>query len=177
MLDTETLGVRPGCVIRSIGLIRFDFDGSSDLACYWNVEESSQIAAGLTIDPATASYWLRQPAASRDVFKTNPLPLERVLYELTGAIGDHKPVLWADGATFDFPILTAAYEALGQQTPWRAPQLRCARTILNTFDFDARDMPPPREPRTAMTRALFQAQCLVTCLRQIAQPPKRSVFE
>lgn len=182
MLDTETWGVRPGCAIRSIGLTEFTFEGAMISARYWNVYDDSCHEAGLHFDKGTVAYWERQPAAAKAVFRKDPVALSQALSQLSDAIG-HNVTIWADGSHFDFPILTAAYEALNWKTPWKSPQLRDSWTVLGMFGFDVRDMPPPPEPRTAAGRALFQAQCLVTCVHQasrpraVIDPPKRSVFE
>lgn len=185
MLDSETWGVRPGCAIRSIGLVGFDFTGAMHISRYWNVDRASCERAGLHVDKGTAAYWAQQPAAAQAVFNHDQRALETALSELSTEITSMPFVatIWADGSHFDIPILTAAYEAVGRKAPWKAPQIRDARTLLATFAFDARDMPPPAEPRSAATRALFQAQCLVTCAHQasrvrgVTEPPKRSVFE
>ncbi len=185
MLDSETWGVRPGCAIRSVGLVGFDFTGAMHISRYWNIDGPSCERAGLHFDKGTVAYWAQQPAAAQAVFNSDQRRLDTVLSELATEITamPFASTLWADGSHFDFPILTAAYEAVGRKTPWKAPQIRDARTLLAAFNFDARDMPPPAEPRSAATRALFQAQCLVTCVHQasrpraVIQPPKRSVFE
>lgn len=179
MIDAETWGTRPGCAIRSVGLVEFDIDaGRISEARYWNVQDTSCLSLGLVEDSGTRAYWDRQPERVKQVFLHEPKPIKTVLNDLRN-VALTKPVtaFWAYGSEFDFPILSDAYDRARLPTPWKSPQLRDSRTLLETFNFDARDMPPPAEPRTAATRAIFQTQCLLACLRRIAEPvaPKRDV--
>lgn len=172
MIDCETWGTRPGCAIRSIGLVEFDLDrGVLHEARCWNVQDSSCSEVGLLRDADTAAYWNRQPQAVQNVFLHNPQPLRKVLNDLRNVLLT-KPLtsIWADGSYFDFPILSAAYDAVKLPVPWRAPQINDHRTVLTLFRFDARDVPPPPEPRTAATRAIHQAKCLIACVAAQRKP-------
>ena len=130
MLDLETWGTKPGSVITSIGAVVFNDEAVLD-TFYARVDPQSCTDAGLTIDPATVLWWLRQSDAAREEFIMPNQHIETALADffrwcLAGREGD--PVLWGNGATFDNALLRAAYEACGIVPPWGAFSDRCYRT-------------------------------------------------
>ena len=67
MLDLETFGTRPGCVIRSIGAIVFDpYSTQTGETFYCNVTREDQERLGLHVDPNTEAWWGRQTKDARD---------------------------------------------------------------------------------------------------------------
>ena len=90
MLDLETLGTKPGCVIRSIGAVVFTLDGVLGAQFYANIDKQSCVDAGLTVDPATEAWWAGQSQEARDALLVNPRPLAdivgefRAWYEING---------------------------------------------------------------------------------------------
>lgn len=134
MVDIETLGVLPGCVVLSIGAIEFN-----ELGCgrsfHQHICPDSACAAGLTIDPRTVMWWLEQSEAARNgLIHAQIVPLETALQELSDAFDWNNVEVWANGASFDFSILKAAYVACGMQPPWQFWNERCFRTLKNLVD-------------------------------------------
>lgn len=67
MVDTETLGIRPGSTIRSIGAVVFDpKTGKLGDEFYQNICATSCKEAGLTTDPDTVKWWAGQSQAAKD---------------------------------------------------------------------------------------------------------------
>ena len=52
MIDTETLGTRPGAIVTSVALVRF----SDEAHCAFNLSIPDQQALGLESDPATEAW-------------------------------------------------------------------------------------------------------------------------
>lgn len=150
MLDIETLGTAPGCVVLSIGAVPFDLaepdEGYVCDALYMEIMQHSCRAVGLYSDEATNQWWLAQGPQARGLllrtggghigtWYTVPLAdaLERLanwLRKIGNPHVDGGTQIWARGASFDFPILAAAYRAVGQPLPWHYRNERCMRTLL-----------------------------------------------
>lgn len=139
MVDIETLGTSAGSVILSIGGVVFDpITEILGAECEWNISLQSSIDAGLTIDPATLIWWLKQSEDARSsAFKGTGAgcKLSYVLQEFSGwlfSVRDPSaPRIWAHGASFDPILLDAAYRAAGERTPWDFRDLRDTRTIFD----------------------------------------------
>lgn len=130
MIDIETLGTEPGCVVLSVGAVRFDRDGSGDDdddQFYRSVDRDSCEAVGLTVDEDTLSWWLDQDPLIRRILDGGQ-PLDDVLDDLARFVGDAEEV-WAHSPKFDALILESAYEAIDSLPPWEYYQLRDARTV------------------------------------------------
>lgn len=129
MLDLETLGVKPGSVIVSIAAVAFprepgaEFDLSRAPHFYAKLDLFPQIAAGMTIDKSTViDFWQREPEAvgiiTRDVHVHNPATALAQLWKFVGAMttsrDDSGPgLIWAQGQSFDFPLVHALHAAVG----------------------------------------------------------------
>ena len=141
MLDIETLGTRPGCVILSIGAILYDMsnmEGFSNFAV--NLSVVDQMVAGFTVDPSTLTFWRDQPADALEASTISAVPPAMALEQFC------KWVEWdtksnpfevvTRGTDFDIPILRHALEHFGMKLPWHHRTPRDLRTILSTLGFD-----------------------------------------
>ena len=129
MLDIETLGVIPGSAILSIAAVEFDKDRIGD-RFYRNIVPDSNALAGLTIDPATVTWWDKQSPGAREALIPNRVPIEQALEELNRFISiDPKCEVWGNGADFDKPLIDAAYRACGMRAAWPTFSGRCFRTM------------------------------------------------
>ncbi|AFH22695.1 exonuclease [environmental Halophage eHP-32] len=128
MIDIETLGREPGCVICSIGGAKFDtrevgetFEASVDI--------TSCQEFGLEIDAETLTWWLTQSSEARAQLVGGD-GLADTLADLNRFIGDADEV-WANSPSFDLAILEAAFESCGVSAPWEFYEERDFRTIKN----------------------------------------------
>jgi hypothetical protein len=132
MIDIETLGTTPGAAILSIGAVVFGPEGLGD-TFYAPVLLTSCIAVGLTIDPNTVAWWMQQSDEARKAaFRDDADSVSDVLEQFTcwfGLVGAERP--WCHGATFDVPLLEAAYKACGMRAPWRFYDVRDTRTLYD----------------------------------------------
>jgi len=127
MLDLETLGTHPGCVILSIGAVKFDRTGLGK-TFYARVDAQSCVDAGLEIDPATVMWWLGQGEAARREVSLPGQPLDEVL-EAFLAFYTPGDRVWGNGADFDNAILVEAFLACRLARPWAHKLNRCYRTV------------------------------------------------
>lgn len=127
MLDLETLGTKPGCVILQIAAV--EFEGEAILDHFdMKIDIKSCLEAGLYIDTETLKWWSRQENIGSVM--TGSAGLRVTLEAFTKWLGRCEAgEIWANGASFDFPILAAAYEKVGLEQPWSFRNERCLRTV------------------------------------------------
>jgi hypothetical protein len=165
MLDLETMGRRPGCAIVSIGAVDFSLtEGRTGEPFYINVDLESCVRLGLTTDPSTIVWWLKQSDAARGALTRKPAMIEAALYEFRRYLERCGPLneirLWGNGPSFDNAILGYAYEAAALEQPWKFWNDRCFRTVTGMF--------PSVEKRrregthhNALDDAIYQAEHLI----------------
>lgn len=130
MLDIETLGQDPGCVVLSIGAVAFDEDVLSE-KFHERISIESCTDAGLEVDGNTLEWWLDQDEDAKEALKGSR-PLQTVLEEFSiFYIENCDGNIWANAPSFDCEILKAAYEAVGEKPPWEYYEQRCYRTMKN----------------------------------------------
>ena len=135
MIDLETMGKGPRSAIAAIGAVEFDPYGQGlGRELYHRVDLASSVAAGLVIDADTVVWWMKQSEEARaELTNENNVPLHFALYDLAQMIAiDGHPadtIVWANGTSFDFPILSHAYRACGMGQPWQYFNERDWRTV------------------------------------------------
>jgi len=173
MLDIETLGTRPGCVILSIGACEFNQDGIKnsyyDLIC-----PESSVDWGLTIEPRTTLWWLEQNEEARKLLtQGKKTPLDIVLRDFIGAFKWKGKQVWCNGANFDFPILKAGLDAVGLREPWEYWSTMDYRTLKNLVPrevFDAMKVEATVK-HDALADAISQAETAIKLLEWLDKEP------
>lgn len=133
MLDLETLGTRPGSIIKTIGAVRFDvLERKITDEFYACIDTADAEREGLKFDAATVVWWLKQGDDARAALTKRGLPLKTVLnhfflwIEKNGRVDE----MWGNGANFDNALLSEAYRiASGGVVPWPFWADRCYRTM------------------------------------------------
>lgn len=136
MLDLETLGTRPGCVIAQIGAVAFE-EATITQPFFAKVDITDAQREGLVIEAETVKWWLKQEDGARaeigDGLRLGKALWAFTMYHatITGLNGGQKPKIWGNGAAFDNVILRAAYEKAKIEAPWAFWDDRCFRTLKN----------------------------------------------
>lgn len=137
MVDLETLGTRPGCIVMSIGAVEFDATGIGR-EFYTEISQDSSRLYGLHADPATQGWWRKQNDEAKEVLwrtsdggKKLPAALGEFSAWCHDIAGTNSLLLWGDGASFDNVILYECYRVCGIFPPWRYWNDRCYRTLKN----------------------------------------------
>jgi len=165
MIDIETLGTDPGCVIVSIGAVRFDLEHGVTDSLFVSVDPESCQALGMEIDAGTLAWWLDQPAEAREQL-TGGETLEHALQELRLFLSDVDEV-WANSPSFDLAILEHVYDvAVAGDPPWQFWEQRDYRTLRETLP-DWPDREHSGTEHDALDDARHQAECLVEALREV----------
>lgn len=171
MLDTETLGKRPGCVVLSVAFMRVSDEASIKL----NLSIPEQQALNLEIDPETHAWWGDVEKATPGVWARateNPVSLAEALPYFASwiawAAGGNDFQVWCHGAPFDCPILGEVYRRAGIPCPWGHWQVRCTRTTYDLAGVDKTHhfVPPLHD---ALADATTQTRALVASFQVLAK--------
>jgi exodeoxyribonuclease VIII len=167
MIDLETLSTDPRAVILSVGACKFTETTIVD-TFYREVEIQPQFK-NRHISAETLKWWLSQGEEAQRVFgDADKASLAHVLADLTIFVGADAPTIhtWANGASFDLPILATAYTDAGGPVPWRFYNERCYRTVKNLFDGQYKKLELGQELKhNALNDAVFQARQLMEIMQ------------
>lgn len=133
MIDLETLGVDPGCVILSIGAV--SFKTAVPTAFYQRISRLHSLEEGFVEDEDTVEWWSKQDSeVRREAYGGIHHPVEVLenFSKYLQSLGDEVRI-WGNGANFDNVILAAAYKKLGLPVPWKFWNDRCYRTLKNLY--------------------------------------------
>jgi hypothetical protein len=133
MLDLETLGTRPGCVILTLGAVKFDPYSLKEPGpgIYFRVDVDEQTALGREVQEDTLNWWISQADDIReeDLGENDRVSLDTLYRDLNRfLVGANN--IWAQGPLFDFAILENLYRQMGWPTPWQYWQIRDSRTLF-----------------------------------------------
>lgn len=137
MLDWETMGNKPGCVVVSLGACHFG-EGRILSEFYTRIDLQSCVDLGLKIDPSTLLWWLKQSDAARaELLKDGSYPLPKALLKFNSwveSVGlSAEIVVWGNGSDFDLSIAREVYDVCHLPMPWKFWNHRCYRTVKNLF--------------------------------------------
>lgn len=160
MVDLETLGTVPGCVILSIGAVAFDIKSRSIVDKFYTViSEEDSVSRGLVVNKETVEWWERQSPEAQKVLEEareiDAPKLDSALYNFTSWLAKYntmKVKVWGNGSDFDNAILSNAYDVLGQKIPWSFWNNRCYRTLSRILQG------PPIKKAGVIHNALDDAQ-------------------
>lgn len=135
MIDLETLGTKPGCVVLSIGAVAFDpYAGACGREFYRKLDWRNST---MRIETGTLAWWLDQdPTARAEAFGGSEPYLGCAVTFKQFWEEEDAECLWCHGATFDAPIWEAAVGIV----PWSFAQIRDTRTV-----YDMAEVWPDRE--------------------------------
>jgi len=143
MLDIETLGLRPGSVVLSIGAVAFDETGILEEfnEVHARLETDIQHSVGLRVEPGTALWWMDQPKDAQEELLAMPevpavvalVKFSEWLHSVSSETDEDTVMckdieIWCNGANFDGVLLREVYDALGVAVPWAWWNERCYRT-------------------------------------------------
>lgn len=139
MFDIETLGRKPGCVVTSIGAVKFGFSKGVYDRFKVNISvEDSVKNYGLKIDKDTLKWWESQSKAARDswLHDPEPVPVKEAVELFVDWIGkDKSRLIWSHGASFDIPIIQELFNVVGIEKPWHYRQEMDSRTVFNMLGY------------------------------------------
>mgnify|MGYP000037561906 CR=1 FL=1 len=162
MIDLETFGTNPDCVITSMGAIKFSpfNDEEPHDPLYIKAEVEQQTEMGRTIDDSTMAWWAKQDSKVRDeaFSEDGRINLEEMTTQLNKfLVGVDK--IWCQGPAFDMVILEDLYRQLQRPTPWQFWQVRDSRTLFGLMPSDPRKE-IQEDLHNALADCYYQAICV-----------------
>jgi len=135
MIDIETLGLNPGCVICTIAACVIKPDIRDCDKFYVRVIIESCEEYGLKIEDKSLEWWGNQEEqAKNEIFNvtTDRYDLPTALDFLSKWLKEKKlEYVWAKDPDFDCAILGYAYKICGKKVPWEYYKTRSVRTLLD----------------------------------------------
>lgn len=167
VIDTETLGTRPGCPILQIGAVRVESGVATRQGEFFASVGSNVRIGQNTIEMATLQWWTQEHPHKFDEILDNSENHE-IADALAGLTEFCAPrqrcetqFFWSKHPHFDFPILEAAFEKLEKPTPWRFWQIRDIATLEDEL-FIKRE--PVKNDHDALSDAINEANILIAAV-------------
>lgn len=161
-IDLETLDTRPGCVILSLGGVKFDpfsRDEPHD-EIYFKLDIDEQSALGRSISDGTMEWWSKQdPQVMEEAFSDAD---RDTIDDVINAIRkwmNGVDVLWGQGYGFDMTILENLYWQKEQPVPWNFWQVRDSRTLFKCCRKDPRKS-MQTDLHNALADAFYQSKAI-----------------
>ena len=134
MLDIETLGTRPECVVVTLGAVKFNPYTLDDPGpgIYMRLDADEQLALGGEVQDETMRWWLDQVEDVREEALgdgNDRIKLEEMYRQLNRFLVGVDSI-WCQGPAFDIVILENIYRQMGWPTPWQFWQIRDSRTLF-----------------------------------------------
>ena len=141
MIDLETIGLVPECVILSCGAIAFEPRTNTvynDTGTTWWPSLEEQRELGRLEDPRTIEWWTNQApeaqATSWAVPEEERIGLTKFYDDLRNWMSTNdQPYkmrkVWSNGAGFDIAILENLFRMLKADPPWAYWNIRDTRTV------------------------------------------------
>ncbi len=173
MLDLETLGTRPDCVIMTLGAVKFDpYDPDREFGSgiYLKMDLEEQLTMGRTVDDSTIEWWARQDARVRTEAweggdRSSVEDLKRELNRFLVGVDD----IWSQGPVFDIAILEDLYRSQKWGFPWHFWQIRDSRTLFKVtgYQLDIKR----EQAHNALIDCVYQAQAVQSIYKKLKLVP------
>ena len=171
MLDIETLGTCPDCVVLTLGAVKFNSYAQEDIIAgiYCRPDVDEQIAKGRIVRDDTLEWWTTQAEAVREeaLGLEGRIPVTQMLQELNRfLVGVNN--IWAQGTVFDIGILEHLYKQYNMVPNWQYWQIADSRTLFKIHG-------DPRERNkeglhNALEDCVSQAQAVQEIYKQLKIP-------
>lgn len=167
MIDIETLGTEPDCVVLSVGAVKFDPFTANEPhdRTLWRPAVEAQMSANRSVLDSTLEWWAKQPKHIQDEAfnEDGRIPLQQFFGELNKyLVGVDK--IWCQGPQFDMVILEDLFKQFEHHRNWAFWQIQDCRTIFNMMPIDPRKS-IQQDAHSADADAYWQAVCVQQTFR------------
>ena len=174
MVDIETLGVRTGSVVVSIGAIFFDpFSDKLGVPFSISLSLQEQVDKGALVDISTVKWWMDQSDEAKKAafFGGQEVPVVEGLNEFSAFLlcsGAENLRLWSNGPSFDSVQLQSLYSRYNIKWPARYNADRDCRTIFElAFPEGTVPVEDVGTAHNALDDATWQAKAVQLCIRTL----------
>lgn len=147
MIDIETLGRNADAVILSVAMVKFNFGKSTvaehDLGIQLFPEVQKQFK-NRSCDWNSIQWWLKQSEDTQQAMIDNErhrVTMERVVESIRIYIDSKDYKIWANGASFDPPIVRHLFSQYNIKEPWDFRRVFDVRTINWLSKIDSKSIP------------------------------------
>ena len=162
MIDIETLGTEPDCVVLSVGACKFDpfTNVEPHTRTLWRPSADEQMNAGRSVLESTLEWWAKLPKHIQDeaFSEEGRIPLDQFFKDLNKWLWDVDKI-WCQGPQFDMVILENLFKQFDHHRRWAFWQVQDCRTIFNMMPADPRKA-IQEDLHDASADAFFQAVCV-----------------
>ena len=157
----------------SVGAVAFDRRTFEERSWFYrSIDAGTSAAAGLTTDPETVAWWMRQDKAARTAAAAGEWTLRASAHDFDHWWKSLRPEnVWAQGMDFDPPIWAAAMRAAGVAAPWKFWAKRDTRTAYDLAGFDPASVVRGGDHHNALDDARHQVRCLAGAARSMWGEP------
>jgi hypothetical protein len=151
MIDIETLGTDPDCVVLSVGAVKFDPYTLNEphSKTLWRPSADEQLKSDRSVDQGTLEWWGKQAEHIREeaFSEFGRVDLDMFFKDLNRyLVGVDK--IWCQGPQFDMVILEDLFRQFNHHRNWAYWQVCDCRTIFNMM---------PKDPRKEIQQNLHSA--------------------
>ena len=141
MVDIETLGITPDCIILTVGGVKFNPNDEIEPRDrkLWRLDIEEQRNKGRTEDQTAIDFWNKQePHVREEAFSDKDrISVDSFLNDFNTWI-DGATQVWAQGVTFDIVILKDLYDQCGVKPNWSDFRVMDSRTLFKLLKEDPR---------------------------------------
>jgi hypothetical protein len=162
MIDIETLGTEPDCVVLSVGAVKFDPFNSQEphAKTLWRPNVDQQTVAERSVLDSTLEWWAKQPQHIQDEAfdEEGRMFIAEFMQDLNKyLVGVDK--IWCQGPQFDMVILEHLFKQFNHHMNWAFWQVMDCRTVFNMMPVDPRKA-IQQNLHSADEDAYYQAVCV-----------------
>jgi hypothetical protein len=162
MIDIETLGTEPDCVVLSVGAVKFDPFNSQEphAKTLWRPNVDQQTVAERSVLDSTLEWWAKQPQHIQDEAfnEEGRMFIAEFMQDLNKyLVGVDK--IWCQGPQFDMVILEHLFKQFNHHRGWAFWQIMDCRTVFNMMPVDPRKA-IQQNLHSADADAYYQAVCV-----------------
>ena len=149
IVDIETTGVTPGCVVLSVAVLPAT-NLIKPLHIY--IQHEIQRSYALCDDKETMEFWNTVPKEVQELaFSGQVHPIDAVNKIIQYVALFDNCHYWSKGKDFDFPILRKFLNTFGCKEPWTRHNIHCLRDLAMWANIE---WPTPSEKHNALSDAI-----------------------
>jgi hypothetical protein len=163
MIDLETLGTHPGCVVLSVGAVQFDLHtGEIGATFHAKMCVHRSRLAGFHVEAPTIEWWRKQSQEAITLAFDGREDVRVAMGSFVNWMKTHFPTggaqVFGNSARFDLNILETALRRTGFRPPWNSYLEWDARTIFRFAPQLRAAMPFEGVKHDALADAIHQAR-------------------